>query len=98
MEKNDFSVTGKINRIEDIKMFGKTKSRTFILEFYDPRTERLNYPKFQLKGDMCELLNKFEVGEKVNVAFYLDGKFINECSHNFYCTAYVIEKVVRDGF
>jgi hypothetical protein len=69
-----FELTGKIVEIMPIQQVsGKFQKREFVME----HAENPQYPeyiKFEFVQDKCELLDKFAVGQQVEVMFNLKGR------------------------
>ena len=67
-------VSGKIHAVFEAKQITERfRKREFVLEMI----ENSRYPQtvlFQLTGDRCEDLDRFEVGEEVRVEFSLRGR------------------------
>ena len=67
-------VKGKLVEIfETIQVSASFKKREFVLEY----AENPQYPeviKFEMIQDKCDLLDAYQVGQEVNVAFNLKGR------------------------
>ena len=66
--------TGRIHAMMDTQQVTERfRKREFVVELADnPRYPQ--YVLFQLTGDRCESLDKFEVGQEVRVEFSLRGR------------------------
>ncbi len=68
------NISGKITEIfETTKVTESFKKREFVVEY----SENPQYPefvKFEFIQDKCELLDKYSVGEEVDISFNLKGR------------------------
>ena len=72
----NFELNGKLYEIYPTQQkTEKFKSREFVIETSKQVGERniTDYVKFQTTGDRCDLLNKYSVGNEVNVHFNIRG-------------------------
>ena len=68
-----FEITGKLHEVYDEQQVSATfKKREFVLEIQDGNYAQ--YPKFQFTQDKCSLLDSYNVGDEVKVAFNLSGR------------------------
>src|SRR5436190_12749968 len=68
-----FETQGKLTEIFDEQQVSeKFKKREFVLEI--PDGAYTQFIKFQLTQDKCSLLDQYNVGQDVKVAFNLQGK------------------------
>lgn len=98
-------ITGKILRIEPINSIptrngGTFNKREFVLDCtrYNPDTGEPweNYPKFEIVGQRCSMLDGFNEGDKVQVSFTLSGnKYVKDGVERFFTSivAYAVEYV-----
>jgi len=71
-----FELSGKIAEIFQIQQKSeKFRTREFVIESTKQVVDRsvTDYVKFQATGDRCDLLNKYSVGNEVNVHFNIRG-------------------------
>ena len=69
---SDLKIKGTIRKIFDtVQVTDKFCKREFVLETGD---KYLEFIKFQVVQDKCELLDKFREGDEINVFFNLKGK------------------------
>jgi hypothetical protein len=72
-------VTGEIVMKGDTVQVTETfRKREFVIEVIGNKPEYPEYPKFELKQDKCALLDKYAVGQKVQVSFDLCGRKYND--------------------
>lgn len=72
---NSISLKGiiyKVNATEEIS--DKFRKRSFILQLPGQYPQ---YPKLEVVKDKCELLDKFSVGQEVEVAININGRLYN---------------------
>ena len=66
-------IEGKLHAIMDLVDSGSFRRQSFVVEY----TENILYPQyvtFELTQDRVELINKFNVGDKIEVTFNLKGR------------------------
>ena len=67
-------ITGKLLECMDtVQVSERFRKREFVLEYAD-NPEYPEYIKFELAQDRCELLDSFQLGQKVRVDFDLNGR------------------------
>lgn len=81
-----YEAEGKLYEIFDEQQIKETfKKREFVLEYNDGKYPQ--YIRFQLTQDRCELIENFNTGDQVKVAFALQGKpFTNKEGKTIYFT------------
>jgi hypothetical protein len=68
------NITGKITAIFDVAQINETfKKREFVVEYSD-NSQYMEYIKFELFQDKCDLINDFSVGDEVEIQFNLKGR------------------------
>lgn len=71
-----FDLEGKLIEKYDTKEISdRFRKREFVLEAQEnnPNFDRVNYVKFQLTQDKCELLDQYNVGDNLKVSFNIRG-------------------------
>ncbi len=71
-----FDLEGKLTEKYDTKEISdRFRKREFVLEAQEnnPNFDRVNYVKFQLTQDKCELLDQYNVGDNLKVSFNIRG-------------------------
>jgi hypothetical protein len=71
-----FDLEGKLTEKYDTKEISdRFRKREFVLEAQEnnPTFDRVNYVKFQLTQDKCELLDQYNVGDNLKVSFNIRG-------------------------
>lgn len=71
-----FDLEGKLTEKYDTKEISdRFRKREFVLEVQEnnPTFDRVNYVKFQLTQDKCELLDQYNVGDNLKVSFNIRG-------------------------
>src|SRR5688572_8568401 len=80
-----YDAQGKLHEIFDEQQVSeKFKKREFVLEI--PDGAYTQFIKFQLTQDKCNLLDGFNVGDEVKVAFNLSGKPFTKNGTTMYFT------------
>src|SRR5688572_32724125 len=80
-----YDAQGKLHEIFDEQQVSeKFRKREFVLEIPDGAYS--NHIKFQLTLDKCDLLDGFNVGDEVKVAFNLSGKPFTKNGTTMYFT------------
>lgn len=70
---SNFSIEGKIHELFDEQQITDTfRKREFVLEIMDG--SYMQFPKFQATQDRCNILSKFQKGDRVVVYFNLKGR------------------------
>ena len=70
------SLTGKLHKVFDQQQVTDSFSkREFVIETAEQYTQLV---KFELKQDKCDLLDKFKLGETIQVFFNVSGREWNE--------------------
>lgn len=94
-QKMALEVQGKlVDVFETVQITDKFKKREFVIE----TEERgyLQYVKFQLNQDKCSLIDEFNNGEEIKVAFNLSGKpYTRKTGEKDYITNIVAWKIDR---
>jgi len=68
------NISGKITVIFETAQINETfKKREFVIEYSD-NSQYAEFIKFELFQDKCDLINDFNVGDEVEVAFNLKGR------------------------
>lgn len=72
----NFELTGQLHVKEDVvEISASFKKREFVVEVINERnTDWNDYIKFQLTQDRCNILDNFQVGQKVKVSFNVRGR------------------------
>jgi single-strand DNA-binding protein len=80
-----YDAQGKLHEIFDEQQVSdKFKKREFVLEI--PDGAYTNFIKFQLTQDKCNLIDGYNVGDEVKVAFNLSGKPFTKNGTTMYFT------------
>ncbi|KAA9345931.1 DUF3127 domain-containing protein [Adhaeribacter soli] len=80
-----YDAQGKLHEIFDEQQVSeKFRKREFVLEI--PDGAYTQFIKFQLTQDKCNLLDQFNVGDEVKVAFNLSGKPFTKNGTTMYFT------------
>ncbi|MFC5270289.1 DUF3127 domain-containing protein [Adhaeribacter terreus] len=80
-----YDAQGKLHEIFDEQQVSeKFKKREFVLEI--PDGAYTQFIKFQLTQDKCNLLDQYNVGDEVKVAFNLSGKPFTKNGTTMYFT------------
>ena len=94
-----YDAQGKLHEIFDEQQVSeKFKKREFVLEI--PDGAYTQFIKFQLTQDKCNLLDQYNVGDEVKVAFNLSGKPFTKNGTTMYFTnlgAWRIEPASAQG-
>lgn len=71
-----FEITGKlVEKYDTQTMSEKFKKREFVVEYRDnPNSSFSEFLKFQLTQDRCNLIDNYQVGQDIRVAFNLRGR------------------------
>ncbi|PKP45531.1 MAG: hypothetical protein CVT94_17735 [Bacteroidetes bacterium HGW-Bacteroidetes-11] len=71
-----FEITGKlVEKYETQSVSEKFKKREFVVEYRDnPNSSFTEFLKFQLTQDRCNLIDNYQIGQDVRVAFNLRGR------------------------
>lgn len=71
-----FEITGKlVEKYDTQTMSEKFKKREFVVEYRDnPNSSFSEFLKFQLTQDRCNLIDNYQVGQDLRVAFNLRGR------------------------
>jgi len=69
-------LTGKLIVKEDVvQVTDNFKKREFVIEVINERDEKYNdFLKFQLTQDKCAYLDKFAIGQTLNIAYNIRGR------------------------
>jgi hypothetical protein len=91
-----YKITGNIELIySEVIVSEKFKKRDFVLK------DNSQYPQliiFQLTRDNCSLMNKFSVGEEIEVSFNLRGKeWISPSGEKKYFNTYEAWRIAKIG-
>lgn len=71
-----FEITGKlVEKFDTQTMSEKFKKREFVVEYRDnPNSSFSEFLKFQLTQDRCNLIDNYQLGQDLKVAFNLRGR------------------------
>ena len=99
----EFEITGKIIDISPVNQVSdKFKKREFVIEKKETGGAAvfINYIKFQLVQDKCDLINESFLNEEVKISFNLKGnKWERDGKINYFTNidAWKVEKVSAQG-
>jgi Domain of unknown function (DUF3127) len=97
----NFELSGRLIEKQDtVKVSETFKKREFVIEHIDNSSgkEFIDLIKFQLTGERCALIDKFNINDEIKVTFNIRGKrWVKDDRVSYFTNleAWKIEKTVR---